>query len=305
MPGRRLSLSNYRFGFNTQEKDDEISGQGNHNTARFWEYDSRLGRRWDVDPIKKSWQSDYLCFSDNPIWKTDPDGNDDFFNADGSLSYRTKTGTKIYVQTKNGTKLFSQIRTNNMHNRQVLANITSFYAGLVGIKGMVGVGNHRDEKDDDGNINHHKSDNTLAYTTGDNILLNAKGGKINEKLDDYNNLESTLMHEKDHKSKGQGFLKETSHREEAEVYLTQFSDKKFSETTDAFQRGMIEAFKEELIKASTKDQTQDSDIQGLIVQANKALEKTGFSISFKRTSSDTFGFEINIATQEEPKKNKK
>lgn len=28
---------NYRFGFNTQEKVNEISGKGNHTTALFWE----------------------------------------------------------------------------------------------------------------------------------------------------------------------------------------------------------------------------------------------------------------------------
>jgi hypothetical protein len=41
----------YRYGFNGQQKDEEIAGKGNHNTALFWEYDMRLGRRWNVDPI--------------------------------------------------------------------------------------------------------------------------------------------------------------------------------------------------------------------------------------------------------------
>jgi hypothetical protein len=40
----------YRFGFNGQEKVNEIAGVGNHNTAEFWEYDTRLGRRWNLDP---------------------------------------------------------------------------------------------------------------------------------------------------------------------------------------------------------------------------------------------------------------
>ena len=40
----------YRFGFNGQEKVDEIAGAGNHTTAEFWEYDTRLGRRWNRDP---------------------------------------------------------------------------------------------------------------------------------------------------------------------------------------------------------------------------------------------------------------
>ncbi len=66
----------YRFGFNKQEKTDEIAGSGNHNTATFWEYDGRLGRRWNIDPVTKPWESLYACLSNNPILMVDPDGND-------------------------------------------------------------------------------------------------------------------------------------------------------------------------------------------------------------------------------------
>jgi hypothetical protein len=75
----------YRFGFNGQEKVDEIAGAGNHNTAEFWEYDTRLGRRWNVDPVKKPSLSDYSTFSGNPIWKVDPNGDDDYYNKFGKF----------------------------------------------------------------------------------------------------------------------------------------------------------------------------------------------------------------------------
>jgi hypothetical protein len=48
---------------------------GNHNTALFWEYDTRLGRRWNIDPVKKEWESPYATFSSNPIWYSDILGN--------------------------------------------------------------------------------------------------------------------------------------------------------------------------------------------------------------------------------------
>jgi Glycosyl hydrolase 108 len=64
-----------RFSFNGQEKVDEISGAGNHNTALFWEYDTRLGRRWNVDPVVKPYESSYATFSDNPIYLIDPNGD--------------------------------------------------------------------------------------------------------------------------------------------------------------------------------------------------------------------------------------
>jgi len=67
--------SSYRYGFNGQEKDNEVSGIGNSNTAEFWQYDTRLGRRFNVDPIVKHWESSYSCFSGNPIFYVDIDGN--------------------------------------------------------------------------------------------------------------------------------------------------------------------------------------------------------------------------------------
>jgi len=73
--GRSFSSTEYRFGLQNQEKDDEISGPGNHNTAIFWEYDGRLGRRWNTDPVVKPWESLYACLSNNPILLNDPDGD--------------------------------------------------------------------------------------------------------------------------------------------------------------------------------------------------------------------------------------
>jgi hypothetical protein len=65
-----------RFGFNKMEKDDEINGKNNNYTAAFWEYDSRLGRRWNLDPISQEFESKYVCFHNNPIFYSDPSGLD-------------------------------------------------------------------------------------------------------------------------------------------------------------------------------------------------------------------------------------
>lgn len=45
-------------------------------TAMFWEYDGRIGRRWNVDPVLKPWESSYACFNNNPILVSDPNGDD-------------------------------------------------------------------------------------------------------------------------------------------------------------------------------------------------------------------------------------
>jgi hypothetical protein len=77
MPGRTLSLSStkYRFGFNTQERENEVYGFGNLSTAEFWEYDTRLGRRWNLDPVDQIDISNYAVNGNNPIWYADPDGD--------------------------------------------------------------------------------------------------------------------------------------------------------------------------------------------------------------------------------------
>ena len=67
------TVGGYRFGFNGQEKSDEIKGEGNSYTAMFWEYDPRIGRRWNTDPLKQ-FNSPYVAFGDNPILYIDPTG---------------------------------------------------------------------------------------------------------------------------------------------------------------------------------------------------------------------------------------
>jgi len=62
----------YRFGFDGQEKVNEIAGIGNHNTAEYWEYDTRLGRRWNLDPVDQVSVSNYTINKLNPIVISDP-----------------------------------------------------------------------------------------------------------------------------------------------------------------------------------------------------------------------------------------
>jgi len=96
-PGRYNTPSlEYKFGFNSQEKDDEISGvTGANTTAMFWEYDTRLGRRWNLDPEPNAWQSNYAVFLNNPIWHNDVLGNsanDNFLrDSKGNLLAITRT----------------------------------------------------------------------------------------------------------------------------------------------------------------------------------------------------------------------
>jgi hypothetical protein len=117
MPGRNSSSEDYRYGMNKQESDKEISGTwGTHYSAMFWEYDSRLGRRWNVDPVVKPWESSYSCFNNNPIFNRDVYGND-----------ATKSGLRKFLARINP---WEKVRKNAQGVELVFK--TSFHLGTIG-----------------------------------------------------------------------------------------------------------------------------------------------------------------------------
>ena len=119
----------YLYGFNGQEKVNEIAGVGNHTTAQFWEYDTRLGRRWNIDPVVKPWRSSYDALDNNPIWKVDPKGDDEYYNS------------KAEWIGSNGNH--NNVRVMLLDNKQVKNIVSSFtkkgldYTGDIGPKRML------------------------------------------------------------------------------------------------------------------------------------------------------------------------
>ena len=77
---RSYDYGGYRYFFNGQEADNEALGEGVSLTADFWQYDTRLGRRWNVDPLFKEYESPYACFAGNPVWFADRFGADTSFD---------------------------------------------------------------------------------------------------------------------------------------------------------------------------------------------------------------------------------
>ena len=74
MPGRQVSNSDYRFGFNGMENEDEL-GKGVKNT-HYRKLDSRIGRWTSVDPAAAmyySW-SPYNLSMNSPLANSDPSG---------------------------------------------------------------------------------------------------------------------------------------------------------------------------------------------------------------------------------------
>ncbi len=74
MVGRiyQMAKGTYRYSINGQEKSSEVAP--NTTTAEYWEYDSRIVRRWNIDKVYKN--SPYEVYGGNPILYSDPLGLD-------------------------------------------------------------------------------------------------------------------------------------------------------------------------------------------------------------------------------------
>ena len=107
MPGRKFSSgsSSYRYGFNGHERSTEINSDGNSTTAEFWQYDARLGRRWNRDPKPIISISPYATFLNNPIYFNDPLGdtciNGETYEGGNSRSATTLPDVTVTSEKKN------------------------------------------------------------------------------------------------------------------------------------------------------------------------------------------------------------
>jgi RHS repeat-associated protein len=75
LDGRTVS-GGYRLGFQNQEKDDEVKGEGNSINYTFRMHDPRLGRWLSMDLLTEYFPetSPFVFVNNIPIWEIDPDG---------------------------------------------------------------------------------------------------------------------------------------------------------------------------------------------------------------------------------------
>ena len=87
MPGRIFAAGSYRFGFQGQEKDDEIKGEGNSINYKFRMHDPRLGRFFAVDPLapKFPWWTPYQFSGNIPIWAREYEGLEPVYTTGNAL----------------------------------------------------------------------------------------------------------------------------------------------------------------------------------------------------------------------------
>jgi RHS repeat-associated protein len=97
MPGRDSSFSDYRYGFQGMEQDDNFKGKGNSITTEFRQYDPRVARWLSVDPKEEKYANltTYNAFINNPIVFTDPKGDDAIDDAVNSAMASIERADRI------------------------------------------------------------------------------------------------------------------------------------------------------------------------------------------------------------------
>jgi hypothetical protein len=88
---------------NGQEKEAELNES--ITSAEFWEYDGRIGRRWNVDPRPSTSISTYASLNNNPIFYIDPQGDTSGVYS-RTIDTKTQTSTltllyQTYAKGKN------------------------------------------------------------------------------------------------------------------------------------------------------------------------------------------------------------
>ena len=79
LPNRHESSNDYRYGFQGQEKDDEIKGEGNSVNYKYRMHDARIGRFFAVDPLTSNYPhySPYSFSGNKVIHRVELEGMED------------------------------------------------------------------------------------------------------------------------------------------------------------------------------------------------------------------------------------
>ncbi|WP_430902490.1 RHS repeat domain-containing protein [Paraflavitalea sp. sgz302552] len=94
MPNRSFTAgSQFRYGFNGKENDNDVKGTGNQQDYGMRIYDPRIGKFLSVDPLTKSfpWYTPYQFAGNIPIAAIDLDGEEqkimiNWFDANGNVT---------------------------------------------------------------------------------------------------------------------------------------------------------------------------------------------------------------------------
>ena len=131
----------YRYGFQGQEKDNEVKGKGNSLNYTFRMHDPRVGRFFAVDPLMHSfpWNSPYVFSENQVIGAIELEGLEKMVTlskmpSDGKMPEVTTDKDKIqnvrrHIEQKLGRFKDFRWATEEMHNQFIYAH-NDIYKGI-------------------------------------------------------------------------------------------------------------------------------------------------------------------------------
>jgi len=115
MPNRQYQSNSYRYGFQGQEKDDEIKGEGNSVNYKYRMHDPRIGRFFSLDPLAPEYphNSPYAFSENRVIDGVELEGLEFVPSADGgkvTVTIIVTNASKIMTETRQNS-LLSDLKT--------------------------------------------------------------------------------------------------------------------------------------------------------------------------------------------------
>ena len=232
----------YRYGFQGQERDDELKGEGNSLNYTFRMHDPRVGRFLSRDPLFQGYPdlSPYQFAGNSPIANVDLDGLERYFAADGTYLGQSKNGgNEIRIATTYNvyTKVDANGKRENGHVISASKSIPDVSFDTAG-KVYATIYN-REVKNENNSVqpSTFKAENnprtTLsAYASPDkSITMNTNAiGSGQYIMTDYYNAANTLFHEGKH-VKGIG----STPLEHFEIWKMQVNDETYKNTTSQYK----------------------------------------------------------------------
>lgn len=122
----RNGSNNYRYGFQGQEKDDEVKGKNNSYTTSYRQYDSRVARWTSIDPIIHYQFSPYVAYDNNPIFWKDPRGS----NSENDSLYFQKQINTITLKINKEKDILNKKAKELSEDKMELVELESFIDNL-------------------------------------------------------------------------------------------------------------------------------------------------------------------------------
>ncbi|MBN8641151.1 MAG: hypothetical protein J0L86_04995 [Flavobacteriales bacterium] len=126
VPNRHATDGSYRYGFQGQEKDDEIKGEGNSLNYTFRMHDPRVGRFFAVDPLesKYPWYTPYQFSGNRPIDSIELEGLEEFkinkINGESGSIYGPYVNAEEAQLAYNSTIDVSKIKPKDDYEKAIL-----------------------------------------------------------------------------------------------------------------------------------------------------------------------------------------